>query len=141
MKIAFLPQRMSARAAALALTLLAAPEIHAVTYYWDTNNSTAGFGTAGGTWVAPTVSQWSTDATGVSTPGASITTTTSDALNFGTSTNGLAAGTITVSGNVSSAGITFGNASGNITLSGGNITLNGDIGSSAASPDITHTIK
>ena len=68
----------------------------AQTYYWDNNNATAGFGTAGGTWAAPTVSLWSTDATGVSTPGASITTTTSNALNFGTSSAGLAAGTITV---------------------------------------------
>jgi hypothetical protein len=115
-----------------------------VTYYWDTNDSSSGFGTAGGTWAAPTTNNstqgWSTAVAGNTTLSGTTTTTTSDALNFGTSSAGLAAGTITVSGNVSSAGITFGNASGNITLSGGNITLNGDIGSSAASPGITHTI-
>ena len=103
----------------------------AVTYYWDTNNSTAGFGTAGGTWAAPTTNNstqgWSTSSVGNISISGSNTTTTSDALNFGTSTGGLATGTITVSGNVSSAGITFGTASGNITLSGGNISLAGNI--------------
>ncbi|MCX6965131.1 MAG: autotransporter-associated beta strand repeat-containing protein, partial [Verrucomicrobia bacterium] len=131
-----------ARAAALALTLLAAPEIHAVTYYWDTNNSTAGFGTAGGTWAAPTTNDatqgWSTSATGVNVMSGTTNTTTADALNFGTATDGLAAGTITVSGNVSSGAITFGTASGNITLSGGNISLAGSIAS--ANTTQTHTI-
>jgi autotransporter-associated beta strand protein len=97
----------------------------AATYYWDNNTTTAGFGTAGGTWTAPTVSQWSTDLTGVAAPGASITTTTSDVLNFGTASVGLAAGTITVSGTVSANSLTYGSASGAILLSGGIINLGG----------------
>jgi fibronectin-binding autotransporter adhesin len=131
-------------ASLLLLAVFISPGLHAATYYWDTNDSTAGFGTAGGTWAAPTTNNstqgWSTSATGVNAMSGTTTTTTGDALNFGTSTNGLAAGTITVSGDVSSANITFGNASGNITLSGGNITLNGNILSSAASAGKAHTI-
>ena len=103
----------------------------AVTYYWDTNNSTAGFGTAGGTWAAPTTNNstqgWSTSSVGNISISGSNTTTTSDDLNFGTATDGLATGTITVSGNVSAKTMTFGTASGNITLSGGNISLAGNI--------------
>ena len=109
----------------LACLALAAQPAFAVTYYWDNNDVTGGFGTAGGTWTAPTASQWSTDSTGVAAPGASVTTTTSDALNFGTATDGLAAGTITVSGTVSANTLTFGSASGAIALSGGIITLGG----------------
>ncbi|MFO1486362.1 MAG: autotransporter-associated beta strand repeat-containing protein [Verrucomicrobiaceae bacterium] len=97
----------------------------AATYYWDNNTTTAGFGTAGGTWADPTLNLWSTDSTGVAAPGASITTGTADALNFGTGTvgNGLGAGTITVSGTVDSGNITFGAQSGAILLSGGTINL------------------
>ena len=70
MKITFLPQLMPVRAAALAAVLLAAPCLRAqTTYYWDNNGATAGFGTAGGTWAAPTTNDstqgWSTSATGV----------------------------------------------------------------------------
>ncbi|MCX6964500.1 MAG: hypothetical protein NTW41_04020 [Verrucomicrobia bacterium] len=90
MKIPLLPQLMPARAAALALSLL-----------------TTGFGTAGGTWAAPTTNNatqgWSTSATGVNAMSGTTNTTTADALNFGTGTAsyGLGAGTITVSGTVS----------------------------------------
>lgn len=110
---------------ALALALFAGPVWAQSTYYWDNNSTTAGFGTAGGTWLAPTLSQWSTDATGLLAPGASITTTTSDALHFGTATDGLTAGTITLSGTVSANSLTFGSASGAVLLSGGIITLGG----------------
>jgi len=126
---AFPPNRFrSARPAALALALLAAPSLHAQ-LYWDNNGGTAGFGTATGTWAATTTNNstqgWSTDSTGSTLPSGTTNTTTTDALNFGTSSDGLAAGTITVSGTVNANSLTFGSASGNITLSGGTITLGG----------------
>ena len=129
----------------LAALLLAsgAERASAVIYYWDANDATAGFGTAQGTWAAPTTNDatqgWSTNSAGTSAMAGTTTTTTSDSLNFGTSTAGLASGTITVSGSVSSGAITFGSASGNITLSGGSITLGGNITGSAAST-ATNTI-
>ena len=47
-----------------AAALLATLSAQAVTYYWDGNDLTAGFGTATGTWAAPTIgtttSGWST---------------------------------------------------------------------------------
>ena len=107
---------------AVMLTQFAAPSAFAqTTNYWDNNSTSSGFGTAGGTWASPTVSQWSTDPTGVATPGASITTLLTDVSeNFGTAANGLGAGTITVSGAVNAGtNIVFGAASGAITLSGG----------------------
>jgi hypothetical protein len=125
------------------LACIADPSAHGATYYWDANDATAGFGTAGGIWAAPTTNNatqgWSTSSAGTSTLSGETTSTTSDALNFGTGSAGLASGTITVSGNVTSAGITFGNASGNITLTGGSITLNGGlsrIGSAATTQTI-----
>jgi autotransporter-associated beta strand protein len=127
---AFPPSRFrSARAAALALALLAFGSAAHAQLYWDNNGGTAGFGTATGTWAAPTTNNstqgWSTDATGATLPSSTTTTSTSDALNFGTGSAGLAAGTITVSGTVNANSLTFGSASGNITLSGGTITLGG----------------
>ena len=114
-------------ASLLLLAVFISPGLHAATYYWDTNNSTAGFGTAGGTWAAPTTNNstqgWSTSATGVNAMSGTTTTTTSDALNFGTSTDGLATGNITVTGNLSAGSITFGSASGNITLTTANQTI------------------
>jgi autotransporter-associated beta strand protein len=96
--------------------------------YWDSNNGTAGFGTATGTWAAPCVgtatSGWSTNAAGTTAiSGNSVTTTTGDSTNFGTAAAGLGAGTIAVSGTVSSGNITFGSASGTIVLAGGQITM------------------
>ena len=102
--------------------LLFALSASSATYYWDNNGTTAGFGSAGGTWAAPTVNQWSTDGTGVAAPGASITTATGDALNFGNGATGLGAGTITVN-TVSAGNMTFASGSGAISLSGGTITL------------------
>jgi len=130
---------------ATSLVLMHSPGgIKAATYYWDNNDATAGFGTASGIWAAPNTNNatqgWSLSSAGNSTLSGTTTTTTTDDLNFGTGTDGLAAGTITVSGNVSARGITFGNASGNLTLTGGSITLNGGLtrlGSAVA----THTIN
>lgn len=101
------------------------------TRYWDGNNSTANFGSASGTWAAPTVGTatagWSTSAAGTNVVlGNSITTLITDPLNFGTDTTnrGLGSGTITVSGTVDAASLRFGSqTTGNITLSGGTINL------------------
>lgn len=117
-------------ASVLALTM-AAPLAEAATYYWDGNNNTGGFGSASGTWAAPTAgtatSGWTTSSTGATVVnGNSITTLIGDAINFGTdtSTNGLGGGTITVSGTVNAASLRFGSQStSNITLSGGTINL------------------
>ena len=116
--------KMFTKAVVLVSALLFGNAVSATNYYWD-NDAAAGFGTAGGTWAAPTLNLWSLDPTGVATPEASITTTSSDALHFGTATDGLGAGTITFSGTVSANSLTFGSASGAITLSGGTNTLGG----------------
>ena len=113
--------RFPAASLAALLLLAALPQAAqaAGPYYWDNNSTTAGFGTAGGTWATPTVSQWSTTADGTGTPGASITTTTSDDLNFGYLSTGLAAASVTVSGTQNANSLTFAYGSGAITLSGG----------------------
>lgn len=108
--------------------LLLASQAHAVTYYWDGNDSTAGFGAASGTWAAPTpgtlTAGWTTDILGTTVVnGNSVTTATVDSINFGETVNGLAAGTITVTGTVDAGDMTFAVASGQITLSGGTINL------------------
>lgn len=113
-------------------SLLATSAAHADVLYWDSNNGTAGFGAAAGTWAAPTngttTAGWSTSAAGTTVVnGNSVTTTTFDDLNFGSGLGSLGyAGTITVSGTVDAGNLTtFSNratngASGNpITLSGG----------------------
>jgi len=101
--------------------------VHSATYYWDENGNTAGYGTAAGTWTAPTVSLWSTSNNGTGTPGASITTGTGDDLNFGNGGTGLGAGTITVSGTVNSRNMRFASGSGSILLSGGTINFGNSI--------------
>ena len=123
--------QMITKAVALAAAVMFGNTALAADYYWD-NNAAAGFGTAGGTWTAPTLNLWSLDSTGVAAREASITTTTNDALHFGTATVGLTTGTITVTNTVSANSLTFGSASGHVTLSGGtSLTLGG------TSPTIT----
>ena len=119
---------------------LASPMAFAATYYWDNNGSTAGFGTAAGTWAAPTTGNatqgWSTSTGGTTTPGNITTLSTSataDAVNFGNTTTGLSAGTIMVSGTVQSGSMTFASGSGAILLSGGTINLT----NAATGPTIT----
>jgi autotransporter-associated beta strand protein len=129
--------RLSIPLASAIAALLAVESVSATTYYWDNNGATAGFGSATGTWAAPTTGDatqgWSTSSTGALLPG-NITTAntnaTTDALNFGNTTTGLAAGTINVSGTVNAGAITFAagsvaSPSGPITLSGGTISLFG----------------
>ena len=134
--------RLSFPFAVAIAALLAAQSASATTYYWDNNGTTAGFGTAAGTWAAPTTGDatqgWSTSATGALVPGSITTLSTSatvDAVNFGNTTTGLAAGTITVSGTVQSGNITFASGSGAIALSGGVINLTGT--ATVAGPTIT----
>jgi autotransporter-associated beta strand protein len=116
-----------------------------VTYYRDQNGTAAGFGTAGGTWAAPTPGSstecWSDNASGASLPGA-VSTTYVDPVNFGTGSagGGLGSGTITVSGTVSCADMTFGSQSGNITFTGGTIFHDGDRRITVAGTGRTHTI-
>lgn len=97
-----------------------------VDYYWDNNGDTAGFGTAAGTWADPTVGEatqgFSTDATGATLP-TDITTTGSDVVRFGSDTDGLAAGTVTVSGAVAADRVVFGFASSGVIVDGGSISL------------------
>jgi len=110
----------------VAVLVLAAGDLQAATYYWDTNGATAGFGTASGTW--GTSAYWSTSSAGTDVPTAAVTAT-GDTINFGYTTTGLGTGTVSV-GTVNSGSITFAANSGAIVLSGGTITL-------AASPTIT----
>lgn len=107
---------------------LAIPSLFATTYYWDNDGTTAGFGSADGTWAAPTIGNssqgWSEDVAGTTEP-VNVTTTTSDGVFFGTGANGLGSGSVTVSGTVDINQVTFGLSTGAVTLSGGTIALGG----------------
>jgi autotransporter-associated beta strand protein len=118
--------RKSLRSACVLAVLLVVPVSSPAqtTYYWDNNGTSAGFGTAGGTWDSPTPSNWSTSVSGLLNPG-SVTTGLTDSLFFGNGGFGLGAGTITVNGTVSAGAMTFGSASGAVVLSGGTINLGG----------------
>ncbi|MFT5241731.1 MAG: fibronectin-binding autotransporter adhesin [Candidatus Promineifilaceae bacterium] len=131
-----------------ALWLVVVSSAQAATYYWDNNGATGGFGTASGVWAAPTPGPapgWSTDTAGLAVINA-VTTTTGDALYFGTETNGLGSGTIAVSGTQNVANLYFGQASGDLTLNGGILSFAGG-GSYIRSPTAwgsmvgTHTIN
>lgn len=104
---------------AVLASLLAPETSRAATYYWDTNGPTLGFGTAAGTWGSD--SFWNSASDG----GAGMFTSTTvlgDILYFGTDTDALASGTITVSGTqFAGSALYFGKTSGAITLSGGTI--------------------
>jgi autotransporter-associated beta strand protein len=108
----------SLRAFLLGSTLLAtATSLHAVDYWWDSNSTTAGFGTTNGTWGTSTFISTSSAGTGAT---ANTATTTSDLLNIGTSTDGYTGGrTITVNGTRQIGSITVGSASGTVLMSGG----------------------
>jgi fibronectin-binding autotransporter adhesin len=107
--------------AAAMLSAMWQPVAAAAIYYWDTNGSTSGFGTASGTWGGSDF--FSTSSTGVVAT-TSVTTTILDDLNFGQgSTLGLATGTISVNSAQEIRSLTYGAQSGAITLTGGTITL------------------
>ena len=101
------------------VVLLGRPASAQATYFWDNNGAILGFGTAAGTWTNPTTGNssqgWSTSSLGDVTPG-DVTTTTADALAFGSGSNGLANGTITVAGTVSAGSLTFSASSQAITF-------------------------
>ena len=112
------------------LAHFAASSASALTYYWDNDGITAGFGTAAGTWAAPTTTGdaaqgFSESATGATLP-VNVTTTTADTVNFGNAATGLATGSIAVSGTVDVGTVNFASGSGPITLSGGTISLGGN---------------
>lgn len=100
---------------------VAAPYAQGSTNYWDNNGAAAGFGVADGTWGMD--GKWSSDSTGGLA--ATVTNTiATDHLHFGTDIDGLGTGTITVSGTEQAFGtITFGGASGPITLANGTLNL------------------
>jgi len=119
----------AALASGIAITLTAAP-LKAATLYWDASPGVNGFGLASGTWSettdpasnSPVGVGWSTSISGIATTViGTVTTTTADVLNFGTTT-GLGAGTVSVD-TVSSGNILFGSGANGIVLSGGTITL------------------
>ena len=135
----------SKTALAAALLALSSFTTQAANYYWDTDGATAGFGTAGGTWLNPTpggTTGWSTDSTGASAIG-SVTTTTGDIMYFGTDTDGLATGTVDIGAAVVNVGgLRFGKASGDITLTGGDIAMAGGetlIRASSGDGSVTNT--
>ena len=135
---------LSAALAAAALTF--SSTAYAADYYWDNNDNTAGFGTAGGTWLNPTpggTTGWSTDSTGASAIG-SVTTATADTLFFGTDTVGLATGTVDIGAAVVNvSNLQFGKASGDITLTGGDIAMAGSttyIRASSGGGSVSNTV-
>lgn len=98
----------------LGSTIFAAtPMAHAVDYYWDTNNSTSGFGTSsGGTW--GTSAFWSTSSAGTAAT-ANTTILVTDTVHFGTATDGFstagAPAHVLFNGAKTVANITYGSAS------------------------------
>lgn len=110
-----------AYAASLLLATAVMSPAAGTTNYWDNSGDAEGFGAAGGTWGVD--ANWSTDATGASMPGVTATTAEDD-LFFGTRERGLGAGVVAVEGGGQAfRTLTFGAASGTITLSGGMLTL------------------
>ena len=127
---------------AMAITLVLSQMAQAASYWWDANGTSAGFGTAGGTWGSS--ASLTTASQGTLTPGGALTTT-SDALNFGTgtATYGLASGSIAVSNTQSISALVFGSQSGSITLSSGgsiNFAATGTITVNNTSDIISSTI-
>lgn len=96
------------------------------THYWDNNGATAGFGTAAGTWADPTTGSatqgWSTNAAGTRVP-VKVTNDPFNVCHFGFTTNGLAAGTIAVTGTVTAGILNFAAGSGAIALTGGTVAV------------------
>jgi autotransporter-associated beta strand protein len=79
-------RRIVALGAATSAALLLHVRAHAAdrVLYWDTNSTTAGFGNATAVW--GTATDWTTDSTGVATPGV-LTTLATDDVNFNASGN------------------------------------------------------
>ena len=114
-------------AAALAARIAASTAI-AATYYWDANSTTAGFGTAAGTW--GTEAFWTVTATGGSPHSAVTAPLATDVVNFGAASLNYGNGTVEIAaGGVTATSIVFG--AGQTTAltvgssGGGAITLGG----------------
>lgn len=109
------------------ITHFATLSASATYFYWDSTNPTSspGFGTAAGSWAQNNTSGgiWSWSNAGTYSGSYTEPTTDADFFYFGNSTNGLGAGTITVTGAVTMGRTTFGSASGAIVLTGGTINL------------------
>jgi len=122
--------RLMAGCSAAFIVVTASP-LHATTFYWDANGTTAGFGTSAvGTWGSSAF--WNTDSTGAA--GGTLTNATiasGDDINFGTATAGFTtnttnATTITVSGTKNLRNITYGAGNGSterFTIAGGTLNL------------------
>jgi autotransporter-associated beta strand protein len=89
--------------------------------YWDVNSDTAGFGTAGGTWGSD--ANWTTNALGSTLPDQPAVTTVSNVVHLGTATAGLASGAINVVSTQSFDTLSFGLASGPISITNGYLGL------------------
>ena len=116
------------------LVAVSSPIASAGVFYWDTDDTTPGFGDTAGTWGSSAF--WSVDPAG--TASASNTTITSaDTVNFGTATLGLGSTASTIgidAGGVTTNGIVFGaGQTSPVTLSGGG----GSITLAGATPTIT----
>jgi autotransporter-associated beta strand protein len=94
----------------------------ATTLYWDSDSSTAGFGSTTGTW--GTDPFWSINAGG-SSPTFVSTTTTNSTVNFGSASLNYANPAVTVAGGgVNVGNITFGSGQSTaLTIAGGTITM------------------
>jgi autotransporter-associated beta strand protein len=131
------------------LTLIGASQAPGAIYYWDSNSTTGGFGSATGVW--GTNNFLNTDITGGAGGSFFTATTNADTLNFGTATLNYAQASVTVSGAVAASSIVYGAAqTTGITISGGTsitlgdgtsgnggITVNNGAGAQAISTAIT----
>jgi autotransporter-associated beta strand protein len=131
------------------LTLIGASQAPGAIYYWDSNSTTGGFGSATGVW--GTNNFLNTDITGGAGGSFFTATTNADTLNFGTATLNYAQASVTVSGAVAASSIVYGAAqTAGITISGvtsitlgdgtsgnGGITVNNGAGAQTISTAIT----
>lgn len=90
-------------------------------YYWDANGTSAGFGTAGGTWGVD--GWWSSDSLGAMEPDGAVQTDNNARLALGSNVDGLNSGTIAVEGTQAFHELTFGMASEDLILDGGQLSL------------------
>ena len=97
--------------------LLGTRSLSAAPYYWDLNGATAGSGgpTPSGTWDT-TTHNWSTSSTGTTATVAYPSSLTTNTADFSAGTDATGAYTVTVSGTIQTAGITF--EEGTVTLAG-----------------------
>jgi autotransporter-associated beta strand protein len=109
-------------------SLLALQSAHAVSQYWDSNDTTAGAGLdPTGTWGTSTFWSTSSDGTGAT---ANTATTTADDLFFSAGSDTTGAYTVTVDGTQEGQSITA--QTGDLTLTGGTVALANSGSSSGA---------